>query len=198
VPLCSQRASSARSCGDDGETEFGLAVIGFIICFVGAIRSNRFDLSWFVAEPSGSNTEWQQVFVPTTWAPRSVDQLRAVEQLADEHGGKALARPHPDGGTEVRTLKRGLLHEHMVAPDGTVLLVRRSKRAPLYTVGTGVIAVGVGGAVVTTLLYNLTDLDVVTAFYVSFGLFFVGGVLRSLVALENRVTDRASGGWNLV
>jgi hypothetical protein len=89
VPLCSQRASSARSCGEGAETEFGLAVIGFIICFVGAIRSNRFDLSWFVAELSGSDTEWQQVFVPTTWAPRSVDQLRAVEQLADEHGGKA-------------------------------------------------------------------------------------------------------------
>jgi hypothetical protein len=176
----------------------GVGVLGFIVCFVGAIRSNRFGLDWYIRELGGSEADWQQLFAPTEWAPRSVDQLRAVEQLADERGGKAFARPHPDGGTEVRTLHRGRLHEHVVAPDGTVLLVRRSKPAPVYILGVAAMAIGAGGAIVAILLYNLTDLEVDPAWYVSIGLFFAGAVLRGVVTLESRVKDRAAGAWHLV
>jgi hypothetical protein len=183
---------------DGAQSLVGLGVIGFIACFVGVMRSNRFGLNWYVREAYGSESDWQQLFGPTKWAPRSVEQLRAVEVLADEHGGKALARPHPDGGTEVRTLRRGRLHTNVVALDGTVLLVHRSKAARLYVLGVAAMAIGVGGAVVTTLLYNLTDLDVMTAFYVSFGLFMAGGVLRSVVTLESKVEDRAAEAWQLV
>jgi hypothetical protein len=175
-----------------------LAVLGFIVCFAGVIRANRFDLSWYIRETFGSESDWQQVFGPTKWAPRSMDQLRAVESLADEHGGKALARPHPDGGTEVRTLKHGRLQTHVVAPDGTALLVDRSKPARLHTLGVTAIAIGVGGAIVTTVLYNLMDLGLRIAWDVSIGLLFAGAILRSLVTLENRAKDRARHGWHLV
>jgi hypothetical protein len=184
--------------GDEAGSFFGLAVVSFIVAFVGAIRSNRFGLTWYLRQTFGSDSNWQPLFGPTKWAPRSVDQLRAVELLADEHDGKAFARPHPDGGTEARTLKHGRLHTHVVAPEGTVLLVNRSKPATLYVLGVAAIVIGIGGAVVTTLLYNLTDLHVVTAFYVSGGLFFVGTVLRSWVTLESRVKDQAAGAWHLV
>lgn len=178
--------------GDAAHGVVGLGIIGFIACFIGAIRSNRFDLEWYIRESSGSDSGWQALFGPTKWAPRSVDQLRAVEQLADEHGGKALARAHPDEGTEVRTLKRGRTQTHVVSLDGTVFLLHRSRPAPLYTLGAAAMAIGVGGAVIATLLYNLADLEVVTAFYMSFGLFFVGGVLRSVVTLEHRSKDQAA------
>lgn len=184
--------------GDAAHGVVGLGIIGFIGCFVGAIRSNRFGLTWYLRETFGSDSDWQPLFGPTKWAPRSVDQLRAVELLSDEHDGKAFARPHPDGGTEVRTLKHGRLHTHVVAPEGTVLLLDRSKPATLYVLGVAAIVIGIGGAVVTTLLYNLTDLDVMTAFYVSGGLLFVGTVLRSSVTLESRVKERAAGAWHLV
>jgi hypothetical protein len=185
--------------GDGGQnTEFGLGVLAFIVCLIGVVRSNRFGLSWYVGEISGSDSDWQQLYAPTKWAPQSVDQLRAVERLADEHGGKALARPHPDGGTQVRTLKHGRLHTHVVAPDGTLLLVSRGEPALLYTLGTGTMAIGVGGAVVTIVLYNLTDLEVEAAWYVSLGLLFVGVVLRALVTLEKRGKDQAAVAWHLV
>ena len=127
-----------------------------------------------------------------------MDQLRAVERLADDHGGKAFARPHASGGTEVRTLHRGRLHEHIVAPDGIVLLVRRSDPALLYVLGVAMLAIGAGGAIVAILLYHLTDLDVDRAWYVAIGLFFAGAVLRGFVTLESRVKDRGAGGWHLV
>jgi hypothetical protein len=183
---------------DEARGMLALGVLGFIACFVGAIRSNRFGLDWYVRETFGSQTDWQQLFGPTEWSPRSVGQLHAVERLADEHGGKAFTRPHPDGGYEVQTINRGRLHTHVVAPDGTVLLVDRGKPARLYILGVAAIAVGAAAAVVTTLLYNLTDLDVVTAFYVSLGFFLAGAVMRSLVTLEGRIKDRATGGWYLV
>jgi hypothetical protein len=176
----------------------GLGIIGFIACLIGALRSNRFGLTWYVRETFGSDSEWQQLHAPTKWAPRSVDQLRTVERVADEHDGKALARPHPDGGTEVRTLKRGRLHTYVVSPGGTTVLVQRSSPALLYTLGVGAMAIGGAGAVVTTLLYNLTDLEVTPAFHVSIGLLFVGAVLRALVTLEGRVKDRTAGAWHLV
>jgi hypothetical protein len=189
-------ATILRSSG--AQAGLGLGVFGFIVCFVGAIRSNRFGLSWYVGEIPGCESDWQQVYAPTKWAPRSVYQLQAVEQLADEHGGKALARRHPDGGTEVRTLKQGRLQTHVVASDGTVLLVSRGEPALLYTLGTAAMAIGVGGAVVTILLYNLTDLEVDLAWYVSLGLLFVGVVLRALATLEKRAKDQAVVAWHLV
>lgn len=184
--------------GDAAHHVVGLGIVGFIACFIGAVCSNRFGLSWYLRETFGSDSEWQQPYAPTEWAPRSVDQLRAVELLADWHGGKAFARPHPDGGTEVRTLKRGRLHTHVVGSDGTSLLVDRSKPAALHTLGAAGMAIGGGGAIVATLLYNLTDLDVDAAFHASIGLLFAGVVLRSIVTLESRVKNRAAEGWHLV
>jgi hypothetical protein len=175
-----------------------LAVAAFVVCFVGVIHANRFGLDWYLRETFGSESDWQQLFGPTEWAPRSVDQLRAVELLADEHGGKAFARPHPDGGTEVRTLKHGRLHTHVVAPDGTALFVDRGKPARLYILGVTAIAVGAGAAVFTAVLYNLTDLGLRIAWDVSIGLIFAGAILRSVVTLEGRVKDRAAGAWHLV
>jgi hypothetical protein len=175
-----------------------LGILGFIACFVGAIRSNRFGLDWYIREVVGVEEGWRQVFAPTEWAPRSADQLRAVEQLADEHGGKAFARPGPDGGTEVKTLKRGRLHTHVVAPEGTVSLVQRGKPALPYVLGVAAMAIGVAGAVIATLLHNLTEVDIERAWYVSLGLFFAGTVPYGLVTLERTVKDSAAGGWHLV
>lgn len=183
---------------DRATPRVGLAVAGFIVSFVGIIRANRFDLTWYLRKTFGTDSGWQQLFAPTGWAPRTAGQLRAVERLADEHGGKALARPHYDGGTEVRTLKRGRLHEHLVAPDGTIRLVGRGKRAPLYILGTATMAIGVGGMIWTTVLYQLIDLDTGTAFGVSFGLFTVGAALGAMVTLEKAAGNRADGIWHLV
>jgi hypothetical protein len=183
---------------DAADQVMALGILGFIVCFVGVIRSNRFGLTWYVRETFGGDSDWQQLFGPTEWAPRSVEQLRAVEQLADEHGGKAFGRPHPDGGTEVRTLKRGRLHTHVAAPDGTVFLTQRSKPSPLYVLGVAAMAIGAAGGIVAILLYNLTDLHIEPAWYVSLGLLFGGATLRGFVRLESRVKDRASGAWHLV
>jgi hypothetical protein len=85
-------------------TGLGIGIVGFVACFVGVIRSNRFSLECYVRERYGSDSGWQQLFGPTKWAPCSVDQLHAAEQLAHDHGGKAYARPHPDGGTDLTDL----------------------------------------------------------------------------------------------
>jgi hypothetical protein len=180
------------------ENRIALAVAAFVVCFVGVIRANRFGLDWYIRERFGSESNWQQLFGPTKWAPRSVGQLRAVERLADEHGGKAFARPHADGGTEVRTLKHGRLHTHVVALDGTVLLVDRGKPARLYVLGVTAMWAGGGAAVFTAVLYNLTDLGLRIAWDASIGLLFAGAILRSVVTLESRVKDRAAGAWHLV
>jgi hypothetical protein len=183
---------------DAADEVVGIGIIGFIVCFIGAIRSNRFGLDWYIRETFGSEAEWQQLYVPTEWAPRSVDQLRAVEQLADEHDGKAFARPHPAGGTEVRTLHRGRLHTHLVAEDGTVSLAHRGKPSLLYVLGVGAMAIAGGGALVAIALHNLTDLEAEAVWYVSLGLFFGGASLRGFVRLESKVKDRAAGAWHLV
>ena len=189
---------AAIALGDAADEIVGVGIIGFIFCFIGAIRSDRFGLDWYLRETFGSESDWQQLFGPTEWAPRSADQLRAVELLADEHGGKAFARPHASGGTEVRTLHRGRLHTHLVAEDGTASLAHRGKPSLLYILGVGAIALGIGGAVVAIVLHNLTDLEAEPVWYVSLGFFFGGAILRGLVTLESRVKDRASGAWHLV
>ena len=56
--------------GDAADGVMGLGILGFIVCFVGGIRSNRFGLDWYTRETFGSEAEWQQVFAPTKWAPR--------------------------------------------------------------------------------------------------------------------------------
>ena len=189
---------AAIALGDAADEIVGVGIIGFIVCFIGAIRSNRFGLDWYLRETFGSESDWQQLFGPTEWAPRSADQLRAVERLADEHGGKAFARPHPDGGTEVRTLHRGRLHTHLVAEDGTASLAQRGKPSLLYILGVGAMAIAGGGALVAIVLHNLTDLEAEPVWYVSLGLFFGGSVLRGFVRLESKIKDRAAGGWHLV
>ena len=189
---------SVIALGDAAPDVMGIGLVGFLVAFIGVVTANRFGLEWYVRETFGSDSDWQQIFGPTAWAPRSIDQLRAVELLADRHDGKAFARPHPDGGTEVRTLHRGRLYEHVIAPDGAALLVRRGKRAASYALGVAAIAIGAGGAVATTIIYNLSDVDVTIAFSVSIGFVFGGAMLRGVVTLENRAKDHAVGGWHLV
>ena len=184
--------------GDAADEVMGLGIVGFIVCFIGLIRSNRFGLDWYIREAFGSESDWQQLYGPTEWAPRSADQLRAVERLADEHGGKAFARPHPHGGTEVRTLHRGRLHTYLVTEDGTASLAQRGKLSLLYVLGVGAMAIAAGGAIVAIVLHNLTDLEAEPVWYVSVGLFFGGAVLRGFDRLESKVKDRAAGAWHLV
>jgi len=189
---------SVIALGDAAPDVMGIGLVGFLVALIGVVTANRFGLEWYVRETFGSDSGWQQIFGATMWAPRSIDQLRAVELLADRHDGKALARPHPDGGTEVRTLHRGRLYEHVIAPDGAALLVRRGKRAASYALGVATIAIGAGGAVATTIIYNFSDLDVTIAFSVSLGFVFGGAMLRGVVTLENRAKNHAVGGWHLV
>jgi hypothetical protein len=92
-------------------TEIDVAFAGFLLAAVGVFLAQPFELRSFVRGRFGTDEGWQQIAEPTTWAPRTALQLRRVETIAAQHGGRAWVRTVSDGTAEVFA-KQFLHREH--------------------------------------------------------------------------------------
>jgi hypothetical protein len=71
-------------------------------------------LAWLKQERRG----WQIATVLSGWQPATTEQLKAVEELADAHGGTAYVRDDGSRSIEVLVRRRLRLRRLWVAPSG--------------------------------------------------------------------------------
>ena len=103
--------------------ETDLAFGGFLLAAVGALLARHYELESFVSRRFGTEEGWQRIAEPTTWLPRTALQLRRVESIARNHGGKAWVRTLADGTAEV-AVRRFLRDQHYrVFHDGAFVYV---------------------------------------------------------------------------
>jgi hypothetical protein len=91
--------------------ELDVAAVGFMLAVVGVLLARPYELRSFVQGRFGTDEGWLQVTEPTTWSPSSALQLKRVERIAFQHGGRAWVRTVSDGTAEV-FVKRFFRTEH--------------------------------------------------------------------------------------
>jgi hypothetical protein len=178
-----------------GNTDLAsLLVLGFAAALVGAVKANHFDVKWFVRERFGTDEDWQQIYAPLTWVPRTAAQLRRVESLTEDHGGQAYVRALHDGTAEVATMRRGHFHHFRVFHDGAFALLH-GERA--YGHAAAAVTL-VGGIIASVALKQRFDLSAGTFSAMFFGFTVAASVIGHRHSLKNRIEKRNPGEWHLV
>jgi hypothetical protein len=105
---------------------FGILIvfIGFALIPIGAIaQHNTGDIDARLKKEYGKDAGWNEPTNLHGWTPRTAEQLRTVEQLADEHEGVAFVRELGGRTIDVYTRRRGRFEHYWVGEDGAAELV---------------------------------------------------------------------------
>lgn len=98
-------------------TAFFLAGV-VLLFFGGNARGKARELGARVVKEHGDKSEWHAPTNLGGWAPRSSEQLAAVEQIADEHDGLAFVRDTGARAVDVCALAKGRLEQYWVDEGG--------------------------------------------------------------------------------
>lgn len=103
-----------------------VAFVGWMLIVAGVgIRSLSADLTTRLKREG----EWHTPTDLHGWLPRSVEQLGAVEEIADEHDGLAYVRELGSRTVEVQAMHKGLLEHFWVDEGGRAELRERTSLA---------------------------------------------------------------------
>jgi hypothetical protein len=183
---------------------FGILIvfIGFALIPIGAIaQHNTGDIDARLKKEYGKDAGWNEPTNLHGWAPRTAEQLRTVEQLADEHEGVAFVRDLGGRTIDVYTRRRGRFEHYWVSEDGTVELVDRASLRGRYLLERALAVLcaafffaGFIGAIVINHHRGLLAVIVLTAIAATM---VAGGLICHSMSVGRRIRRErsASGSW---
>jgi hypothetical protein len=132
--------ASILAMGALGEDATAWGVAGFFIGMAlfaagGIAAANADDLEKQLEKRHGGKGEWHEPTNLNGWAPRTSEQLSAVEQIADEHDGLAFVRDASARTVDVCGPRKGRLDRYWVDERGHVELAEVKPANRRYYVG---------------------------------------------------------------
>jgi hypothetical protein len=187
---------------DGTASKSGLVALWFA-CFAlfgigGYLGSKRDDLEGRLKKVPGGEGEWHMPTKLNGWIPRSSAQLRAVEQIADDHDGLALVHDLGARTVDVAGVRKGRLERYWVDEFGRADLAETTPPGPRHDLqrALGALAIMIGlGLVAVWFAVDEHRALFLVALVMGLLLLMVAAWLndRSL-RLENRVKRAGSDG----
>lgn len=155
------------------------------------------ELRFRVAERAGDADAWEPVLRLRGWLPRTREQLRTAERLADDHDGRALVRSASDETVDAVVVRGGNAYRYTIDSAGNTTLVvvsyrRRREFVANVLAGIGIAIFGsffVVAFLVHDELEKWSDGDLVAL--IAFAVMFVAFVVAALVSPSTDLRARA-------
>ena len=135
----------------DGAAPKSALVAVWFACFAlfgigGYLGSKRDDLEGRLKKLPGGEGEWHMPTKLNGWIPRSSAQLRAVEQIADDHDGLALVHDLGVRTIDVAGVRKGRLERYWVDELGRAELAETTPAGPRHDLqrALGAVAAAIG------------------------------------------------------
>jgi hypothetical protein len=103
-----------------------------LFCIGGYLGSKRDDLEGRLKKLSGGEDNWHMPTRLNGWVPRSSEQLRAVERIADDHDGLALVHDLGARTVDVAGVRKGRLERYWVDELGRAELAETTPPGPRH------------------------------------------------------------------